>query len=224
MTDLPHGTTLLVGALLAALSGCASNLSGLGGVPGYACKAPIGSQCTSVSGVYANSLDAEITAFAPPAPANEASTTSGAINTPGFDTPATPGTASASSSATPTPDSSTGAATLDVALQPGSSPAALRSPPRVLRVWIAPWEDADGDLHEASVVHVLVDAGRWLSERVVPRNRTRFDAVRPPGTAHAPAADAAESEVGPQGLTESDRFPPYPQEFRGEDMTGSAGR
>ncbi len=189
MTDPAHGTTLLVGALLAALSGCASNLSGLGGAPGYACKAPVGSQCTSVSGVYANSLDAEIAAFAPP-----------------------------------TPDSSTAAATLDVALQPGSSPAALRSPPRVLRLWIAPWEDADGDLHEASVVHVLVDAGRWLIERVVPTNRPRFDAVRPPRTAHAPAADAAQSEVAPQSLTESDRFPPYPQEFRGEDMTGSAGR
>lgn len=197
MIDLTHGTTLLVGALLAALSGCASNLSGLDGAPGYACKAPVGSQCTSVSGVYANSLDAEITAFAPPASANDA---------------------------TPAPDSSTAAATLDVALQPGSSPAALRSPPRVLRLWIGPWEDADGDLHEASVVHVLVDAGRWLIERVVPTNRTRFDAVRPPGTAQAPAADAAQSEVAPQSLTESDRFPPYPQEFRGEDTTGSAER
>lgn len=224
MTHVTHGTTLLVGALLAALSGCASNLSGLGGAPGYACKAPVGSQCTSVSGVYANSLDAEIAAFAPRAPVKKASTTSGAIDTPAFDTLATPGTASASPGATPTSDSSTAAATLDVALQPGSFPAALRSPPRVLRLWIAPWEDADGDLHEASVVHVLVDAGRWLIERVVPRNRTRFDAVRPPGTVHAPAADAAESEVAPQSLTESDRFPPYPQEFRGEDMTGSAGR
>lgn len=224
MTDLTHGTMLLVGALLAALSGCASNLSGLGGAPGYACKAPIGSQCTSVSGVYANSLDAEFAAFAPRTPAKEANTTARAINTPAFDTPVTPGTASASSGATPTADSSPAAATPDVALQPGSSTAALRSPPRVLRLWIAPWEDADGDLHEASVVHVLVDAGRWLIERVVPTNRPRFDAVRPPGTAHAPAADAAESEVAPQSLTESDRFPPYPQEFRGEDMTGSAGR
>jgi len=224
MTDLTHGTMLLVGALLATLSGCASNLSGLGGAPGYACKAPIGSQCTSVSGVYANSLGAEIAAFAPRALANEASMTSVAINTPAFDTPVTPGTASASPGASPTPDSSTAAATLDAALQPGSSTAALRSPPRVLRLWIAPWEDADGDLHEASVVHVLVDAGRWLIERVVPTNRPRFDAVRPPGTAQAPAADAAESEVAPQSLAESDRFPPYPQEFRGEDMTGSAER
>lgn len=224
MTDLRSGTTILVGALLVALSGCASNLSGLGGTPSYACKAPVGSQCTSVSGVYANSLDAEIAAFTPPVPVKEASTTPGAIDTPAFDTLVTPGTAPASPGASPTPDSSTTAATLDVALQPESSPAALRSPPRVLRLWIAPWEDADGDLHEASVVHVLVDAGRWLIERVVPTNRPRFDAVRPPATAHAPASDAAGSEVAPQSLTESDRFPPYPQEFRGEDMSGSTER
>lgn len=224
MTDLRRSTTILVGTLLAALSGCASNLSGLGGAPSYACKAPVGSQCTSVSGVYANSLDAEFAAFAPPTPAKKANTTSGAINTPTFDTPMTPGTASASPGASTTPDSSTAAATLDVALQPGSSPAGLRSPPRVLRLWIAPWEDADGDLHEASVVHVLVDAGRWLIERVVPTNRPRFDAVRPPSTAHAPASDAAGSEVTPPSLTESDRFPAYPQELRGEDMTGGAER
>ena len=37
-----------------ALSGCASTLSGVGGADGYACKAPEGAMCTSVSGVYAN--------------------------------------------------------------------------------------------------------------------------------------------------------------------------
>ena len=36
------------------LGGCASSLSGVGGTQSYACKAPIGAQCTSVSGVYAN--------------------------------------------------------------------------------------------------------------------------------------------------------------------------
>jgi len=35
-------------------SGCASNLSGIGGAEQYACRAPVGAQCTSVSGVYAN--------------------------------------------------------------------------------------------------------------------------------------------------------------------------
>ena len=46
-------TPLLLVAL--TLAGCASTLSGVGGVDGYACKAPEGAMCTSVSGIYANS-------------------------------------------------------------------------------------------------------------------------------------------------------------------------
>jgi len=79
----------------------------------------------------------------------------------------------------------------------------------VLRLWIAPWEDADGDLHEASVVHVLVDTGRWLIERVLPANRQRVDAVRPPIPSAAPASSpASASEPVPSAEAGSDRFPP----------------
>jgi conjugal transfer pilus assembly protein TraV len=79
----------------------------------------------------------------------------------------------------------------------------------VLRLWIAPWEDADGDLHEASVVHVLVDTGRWLVERVIPANRQRVDAVRPPVPSTAPAsAPASAGEPVPSAEAGSDRLPP----------------
>lgn len=60
------------------------------------------------------------------------------------------------------------------------STTVVRASPRVLRLWIAPWEDGDGDLHEASTVHVLVDHGRWLIEHVRPVTRNRIDAVAPP--------------------------------------------
>ena len=58
--------------------------------------------------------------------------------------------------------------------------AALRSPARVMRLWIAPWEDADGDLHDASFIHVVVDTGRWLIERVRPAPHSRLDIATPP--------------------------------------------
>jgi conjugal transfer pilus assembly protein TraV len=78
----------------------------------------------------------------------------------------------------------------------------------VLRLWIAPWEDADGDLHEASVVHVLVDTGRWLIERVTPANRQRVDAVRPPIPSTAPAsAPSPASEPASSTEAAPDRFP-----------------
>ncbi len=75
-----------------------------------------------------------------------------------------------------------------LAAAPAPSPAALRAVPRVLRLWIAPWEDSDGDLHEASTVHVLIDHGRWLIERVRPVPRGPRMGVTPPaavGTAPA---------------------------------------
>ena len=167
MRDRRRSFALVVGAAAALSGGCASTMSGLGGEGSYACKAPVGSQCTSVSGVYANSIHGQPPASALPKPADPpAMTLAGAPVAAG---------------ASPT----TTARAVD------KSPTALRSQPRVLRLWIAPWEDADGDLHEASVVHVLVDTGRWLIERVVPTSRNRIDAVRPPLPSPAPASGPA---------------------------------
>ena len=182
MTDLRRTVALLVGATATLLGGCASTMSGLGGEGSYACKAPVGSQCTSVSGVYANSIHGQPPASALPKPAKEPTSTAAAATVASAST-AAPGL--------------------------GAPPSALRSQPRVLRLWIAPWEDADGDLHEASLVHVLVDTGRWLIERVTPANRQRVDAVRPPIPSAAPASGPA-SASEPASFTETapDRFPP----------------
>ena len=182
MTDLRRTVALLVGATATLLGGCASTMSGLGGEGSYACKAPVGSQCTSVSGVYANSIHGQPPASALPKPAKEPTSTAAA--------------ATAASASTAAPGL-------------GAPPSALRSQPRVLRLWIAPWEDADGDLHEASVVHVLVDTGRWLIERVTPANRQRVDAVRPPIPSAAPASSpASASEPASSTDIAPDRFPP----------------
>lgn len=182
MTDMRRTVAFLVGATAMLLGGCASTMSGLGGEGSYACKAPVGSQCTSVSGVYANSIHGQPPASALPKPAK------GPASTAPVDT-----TASASIAAPGL----------------GAPPSALRSQPRVLRLWIAPWEDADGDLHEASVVHVLVDTGRWLIERVLPANRQRVDAVRPPVPSAAPASGVpSASETVPSAEAGPGRFPP----------------
>ena len=186
MTDRRRSFALVFGAAAALLSGCASTMSGLGGEGSYACKAPVGSQCTSVSGVYANSIHGQPPASALPKPADPpAKTPAGA------------------------PPLAAGASPTGTAQAVDKSPTALRSQPRVLRLWIAPWEDADGDLHEASVVHVLVDTGRWLIERVVPASRNRIDAVRPslpsPAPVSGPAAGSDPAAKSDPGI---DRFAP----------------
>jgi conjugal transfer pilus assembly protein TraV len=102
--------------------------------------------------------------------------------------------AAAPTGAASTPNATITASTASVAT---ASPT-LRTSPRVLRLWIAPWEDGDGDLHDASSVHVVVDTGRWLIDRVRPTARSRLDVATPPLTPPTPSA-ASTSEANPSG-------------------------
>jgi conjugal transfer pilus assembly protein TraV len=52
----------------------------------------------------------------------------------------------------------------------------LRTPARVLRIWIAPWEDDGGDLHMPGLVYTEVESRRWQVGLSEPSER---DAVRP---------------------------------------------
>lgn len=173
-----------------AMSGCASSLSGVGGTQNYACKAPEGALCTSISGVFANSAQGTLrpTGFPTNQPANKP-----------------PAAASAAALATVSPISGTApvapsrATTANVSDRP-----ALRANARVLRVWIAPWEDSDGDLHEDALVHVLVDTGRWLIEHVRPASRNRMESVAPP---IASVQDSAPPKAPSDSTSPADRFP-----------------
>ena len=176
---------LLLAVGVIALSGCASSMSGVGGTDSYACKAPEGALCTSVSGVYANSAHGS----AQPAKPSVTKATVAA--------PVIYGAASIA------PGHPTASAT------PGN---AIRSNPRVLRVWIAPWEDSDGDLHEEAFIYLIVDTGRWLIEHVRPAARSRIDGVAPPvsagqdGAAKEPSdapAPAGQLPVAPGALPRS---------------------
>ena len=180
-------STAVAVASTIALGGCASSLSGVGGTQSYACKAPIGAQCTSVSGVYANAnANANASANASAnANANsdllaslamhEALRPQGLLAMPFTTIPTLEIKGATSAQA-----SSSQAASASASTAATPTTTALRSPPRVIRLWIAPWEDADGDLHDASFVHVVIDTGRWLIERTRPAPRSRIDIATPP--------------------------------------------
>ena len=207
---------LLAGTAALVLSGCASNLSGVGGTPTYACKAPAGAQCTSVSGVYANAGQGARQLLGSEAPR---ATGSGALGTPVADATShgpvvrsgagapTPKVSPAETRPAPAPASgaTTVAPTAPSGAVPAQSTAALRTAPRVLRLWIAPWEDSDGDLHEASTVHVLIDHGRWLIERVRPAPRGPRMGVTPPS---APSTAPTSAPAGSQASGISPRANP----------------
>jgi conjugal transfer pilus assembly protein TraV len=86
--------------------------------------------------------------------------------------------------------------------------APLRAAPRILRLWIKPWEDADRDLNGESLVYVQIDNGRWLVDHVQRQVREAYAPVRPgklptaaskPGTTDAAKAASvpnASADVG----------------------------
>lgn len=67
---------------------------------------------------------------------------------------------------------------------------ALRSEPTVVRLWIAPWVDRDGDLHDQSHVYLQIDTGRWLVDHTRERVRRGFapQAEAVPQAAAGPAS------------------------------------
>ena len=207
---------LFAGTAVLGLSGCASNLSGVGGTPTYACKAPAGAQCTSVSGVYANVGQGARQLLGSDAPR---AVGSGALGTPVADATShgpvvrsgagAPAPKASPAETRPAPAPASGATTVAPTAPSGAVPAqstaALRTAPRVLRLWIAPWEDSDGDLHEASTVHVLIDHGRWLIERVRPAPRGPRMGVTPPS---APSTAPTSAPAGSQASGISPRANP----------------
>ena len=44
-------------------------------------------------------------------------------------------------------------------LKPGQS---LRTKEVKLRIWVTPWEDAEGDLHDQQFVYTVVKGGQWM--------------------------------------------------------------
>lgn len=167
---------LVVAAIaMVSLTGCTS-ISGLSGESGYACKAPEGVACDSVSGTYANAVADRL-------PGRHTSRHTSA----GMAMPSQAAVVSAPK-LTPIP-------TQRAAEQPLAANS-LRSTPRVLRLWVKPWEDADGDLIDQSYIYVQIDNGQWLIEHAQRQIREAYAPVKPPPRLlNASAAQDAEKGV-----------------------------
>lgn len=163
-------------AISATLTGCAS-MSGLESESQFACKAPPGVTCSSLSGVYANAIANNL-----PALRNENRDAQGAAEQD--------------------------ALTSRIVGRAPSAGDPIRTPPRILRIWIAPWEDSDGDFHDQSYIYVVADFGRWVVEhaqqRIIDRYRPTFAQPAPaPQPLQRPVSAAPRQQSGgvapPQG-------------------------
>jgi conjugal transfer pilus assembly protein TraV len=180
---------LIAAGISVALTGCAS-MSGLDASSSYSCKAPEGVKCDSVSGTYYNALQNNLPAQRSqriPAPGS-----SSAAARPSVAAPASGGTQVAGiqpiSMSIPEPGASGG-----IAL------TSLHSPQKILRMWIKPWEDNDGDLFDQSYLYVQVDQGRWLIDHAQRKIRDAYAPVTPPRiAASAPARDSQQAAAASQ--------------------------
>lgn len=156
-------SVLIVSALS---SGCASTMSGLtGSSSSLSCKAPDGVICSSVSGIYANSLKDALPA--------QQKKKDGLLNE-----------SSESKTTKPSNKKSEDKAVISSepaphALKTLSSGMPVRIAPYVLRVWVAPWEDAEGDLHDQHYLFAVVNHGKWQLEVNQERIRSQFRPVYP---------------------------------------------
>jgi len=176
---------LLVPASAALLVGCSA--SGLDAKSTFACKAPDGVTCMSVSGVYETSRHNALPGQLPGAP--------NAI--PKIDPPAgapNPALSNASIDGVPIGRRA-----------PLTSGMPLRSAPRVLRIWLAPYEDSEGDLRDQTHIYVTVDRGTWQIEHTRRAIQDRFAPIR----AVIPAAPSP-AHTGAPRSGEADGAPPQP--------------
>jgi len=147
--------------LLPTLSACA-NMAGLDGKSEFACQAPDGVVCTSVSGVYANTLagmlPAQRTGSVHQGAAPESTTDTDPKHSADLPRPygATPPASAAPTAGTP-----------------------LLSPPKVLRLWLAPWVDEEGDLHDQAYLYVLWHRGEWQLGHTEAVIRWQFAPIAP---------------------------------------------
>jgi len=142
--------------VLASLSVGCSSITGLDGSSSYGCKAPEGIKCDSVSGTYHNAMQ---------------------NNLPSQRRSSLPSRQADGTGAPPQPTLQP-IATSSLSGAPGYAAAPLRSQPRILRLWVKPWEDADRDLNGEGVVFVQVDNGQWLVDRVQRQAREPYAPIK----------------------------------------------
>lgn len=154
-----------VAMCVAQLVGCASSMTGYESESKLTCSAANnGLPCTSMSEVYKASNAGRL-----------------------------PGQISAASGAAPVIDS---AAALPVDARTAQhrklldSGTPVRTPPRVLRALIFPWEDASGVFSDQKLIYLTVDSGRWMLEH---NQRAVTDAFAPTRLRQGPASGAGTS-------------------------------
>lgn len=144
---------LLAGGLAATslLTGCAGMMSGLDANSSFSCKAAPGVTCQSISGVHQNASANNL-----PFQRNGEANLNANAQEPTEEKDKKPVAYGAKE------EGSQKVSPRDMVAANSGMP--VRQPPLVLRVWMAPYEDEGGDLHDQSYFYTMVHSGRWMIE------------------------------------------------------------
>ena len=171
---MPHTSKILVLIVFIAIAGCA----GLDSSSKFACTAPEGVNCQSLSGVYANSINGTL-------PSQQVhKSESGDGSQSGSKDPQRDPRYVWAGGIESDPKMLRYGSENDAMLSPRmmatpTSGMPIRKPPQVLRVWVAPWEDEVGDLHDQSYFYTMVSNGKWAIEASRKNISERFKPVYP---------------------------------------------
>jgi len=127
------------------LSGCATAK--------YACGVPDGIGCKPLSEVHRMAQEGSLKIQA--APDNRDLVEEDQVEEDSYDT-------SYGSEEEPTPSAPSRRSSGLATVAPGTP---LFIPPRTMRVWIAPWPDEEGTLHDETYLYLRLDNGHWVMEK-----------------------------------------------------------
>jgi len=159
------------------MSGC--TLSGLSGSSEFACKAPDGVTCQSVSTTYHQALNKQL-------PGQNEGGISRSSSTSKRQETGVVGGSDPRHRPTPT--------LIPISAVGGQQQAAIYSEPTIMRLWVAPWRDHDNDMHDQSYVYIRVNDGEWLVDSV----RSQINRAYAPSFPGASQAVVAPKAATPQ--------------------------
>jgi conjugal transfer pilus assembly protein TraV len=176
-------------AMSSLFAGCGS-MSGLDSSSSFSCKAAPGVTCQSISGVQQNASAGNLPfqRYGDANVAADASTSNATTNTNDAENkPAAYGAVKPEGTGKISPRDMVAA----------SSGMPVRQPPLVLRVWMAPYEDESGDLHDQSYFYAMVHSGRWMIEANRSSISNQFRPIYPLNRQARTEEQAAAKDVQP---------------------------
>jgi conjugal transfer pilus assembly protein TraV len=172
------------------LAGC-SSLSGVGGSSSLSCPLPNGALCKPITEVYKMPVGQK--GASPEATSSVATNTlavaQGGAVANGIPLPTAPGLTRYVPS--------TIASSAETRVTPSSGPP-IRSAAKMLRIWLAPYEDDEGALRDHGYMYVMVDPGKWQVEHNQQRIMKQYAPINAPkNTPNSMSKQGADTSATP---------------------------